>query len=677
MTLSDSVESLSGIGVETAKLLHKLNVYTLHDLLNYYPRKYIDYSKITQIEDLQPGIVSIKVTIDNLMSRYVRAGLHITEATASDATGRVKLVWFNQPYRAKSISPNKAYYVAGVFEFSGRNLSIVNPTLELVSAFPAHTARIIPVYKETKGLKSSTIRKALRQVIHLIDDNADILPAETVKSNDLVSHSAAIQSIHFPDNQKKLDAAKHRMAFGELFELLLASRLIKQEIISSASPAIAFKKSIIDRLLHHLPYQLTNSQKIALWQIYKDLEKPHPMNRLIEGDVGSGKTAVAALAAAMAVSNGYQVAYMAPTELLAGQHFKTFSSIFKSVGKIKSVALLTAGIYSNNKKVVLENIKNGDVGCVVGTHALIQKSVEYHNLGLVIVDEQHRFGVNQRNALMAKSKLMPHLLTMTATPIPRSLALAVYGELDISLMKEKPSNRKPIHTATVPLTERTSFYKSLHKRILAGEQCFVVCPLIDEDETGSHRSVNAVYKELRSIFSDCTVGLLHGKLDSFDKNKTLDDFRDKQIDVLVATTVIEVGVDIPDANIMVIESVEKYGLAQIHQLRGRVGRGNKQGECYLLLSQSGLPSPRIRAVESTDDGFKLAELDLKLRGPGAMYVTYQHGKLDLRMADFTDSKLVRQVASAVDEFMNTNQNLVKYPRLQQRITDLQTVTNLN
>lgn len=677
MTLNDSVESLIGIGQETAKLFRKLDIQTIEDLLHNYPRKYTDYSQISTIQNLQPGPVSIKVSIDMVKSRYARAGLHITEATASDESGKVKLVWFNQPYRSKAIDKNKKYYVAGVFDFSGRNFSIVNPSMELVGAFPAHTARIVPIYKETKGLKSSTIRKAVKQVIHLADERVDILPSIVSKNNKLISYQSAIRSIHFPENQESLEQAKYRMAFVELFELLLASHLIKKEIQTSVSPLISFDKNIIDKLLEQLPYKLTNSQKIALWQIFKDMEKNQPMNRMIEGDVGSGKTAVAALASAMAVSQGFQVAYMAPTELLASQHYQTFVSIFKAIGMSQKVALLTSSIKSGTKKTLLSGVKNGQYGCIIGTHALIQKGVDYHNLGLVIIDEQHRFGVNQRNTLMNKSILMPHLLTMTATPIPRSLALAVYGELDISLMKDKPVGRKPIQTSVVSLNERSDFYKSLHKRITNGEQCFVVCPLIDNAELGTHRSATAIFKELSSIYSDCRVGLIHGKLTSEAKTKTLSEFKSKKIDVLVATTVIEVGVDVPGANIMVIESVEKYGLAQIHQLRGRVGRSNKQGECFLLLSQAGLPSPRIRAIQSTDDGFKLAELDLKLRGPGAMYGTYQHGKLDLRMADFTDTILVKKVAAAVADFMNSNKNLVKYPRLQERILELQTVTNLN
>ena len=677
MVLADSVAVLKGVGPETAKLFHKIGIDTISDLVNYFPRKYNDYSNVTSIEGVQPGNVSLKVKFSHITSKYVRAGLHITQAVAYDTSGRLKVVWFNQPYRLKNIDPKQFYFLAGILEFSGRGFSIINPSIELVNHLPNHTARIVPVYKETKGLTSTIIRKAVNQCTGIITNYEDTLPDIVQRKYKLMKIEEAIKNIHFPTDSSNLEKARYKLAFNELFELIITGMFTKSSIQEYIAPKIIFKKKVVQDILAALPYQLTNAQKKTIWDILKDIDKSKPMNRLVEGDVGSGKTVVAAIASAMAIESNYQVAYMAPTELLATQHAATFKEIFSAIHKESKVCLLTGGITASKKKHIYKEIQEGKYLCVIGTHALIQEKMSFKNLGLVIIDEQHRFGVNQRKQLLDKSNKMPHMLTMTATPIPRSLALVVYGELDVSLINEKPNNRVETQTAIVPLSERSSFYASLKKLIAKGEKCFVVCPLIDENDTINARSANTVFKELSAIIGPGQVSMLHGKMKADAKLDILQKFRESKTKLIVSTTVVEVGVDIPDANIMVIESVERYGLAQIHQLRGRVGRGGKQGKCFLIQSQPGIVSPRIKAILSTSNGFELAELDLKLRGPGAMYGIFQHGKIDLRIADFTDRAMVETVKKAAALVMSEGENLVQYPELLTRISKLQSITNLN
>ncbi|MCA1807580.1 MAG: ATP-dependent DNA helicase RecG, partial [Actinobacteria bacterium] len=435
--------------------------------------------------------------------------------------------------------------------------------------------------------------------------------------------------------------------------------------------------SIAQSIVQNLPFKLTEDQRKAAWQIYQDMQKTQPMNRLLEGDVGSGKTVVAAMATAMAIKHGFQVAFMAPTEILARQHEVTMRSLLAPLGMDKQIGLLTGSLSASIKKQRHQKIADNKLHCIIGTHALISNAVTMHNLGLVIVDEQHRFGVQQRHKLQKTVGYMPHILHMTATPIPRSLALTLYGELDISVLAEKPAGRKPVQTTIHSPNSRAQLYDEVEKKLGDGRQLFVVCPLIEDSEVLKAQSVTEVYKRLKQKdLKSWRIGLLHGKLSHEQKTAVMQDFLEHKLDVLVSTTVIEVGVDVPNATMMIIESADRFGLAQIHQLRGRVGRSEQQSYCYLVLSDSKRPSRRIRAVSEMNDGFRLAELDLELRGPGAIYGTYQHGALDLRIASLADTKLIAAARNAAQEFIDSEQDLLQYKYLYSRVQSLRSVTNL-
>lgn len=677
MKLTDSITDIKGVGPELAKKLATVGIGTIGGLINYYPRRYDDYSHVLPIAQIKPGIVTIRAQILQAKGRYVRRGMHITEAVASDKSGSVRLVWFNQPYRPTAIKHGAEYYISGQFELSYRRLSIMNPSMELVSAFPVSTARIVAIYPETKGLKSLQIRRAMKDTMPFMKLLPETLPLWLVQEHDLTSRSKALMAIHFPANAKELEAAKKRLGFEEVFELTLASLLNKYELASENALKIAFKERLAKEFVSHLPFKLTDAQRRATWQIYKDLEKTQPMNRLLEGDVGSGKTVVATMAALMAMEQSFQVALMAPTELLARQHADTVHKLLEPLGFANQVSLLVGSLSSAQKKLAHTQIKNGSIRLIIGTHALIAEKVDIHSLGLIIIDEQHRFGVEQRKKLQAKAGHALHVLSMTATPIPRSLALTLYGELDISVIDTKPINRQPIITKIASPVERTRVYEKIKEELKVGRQMFVVTPLISESDLSNAASAEKTYEQVKKDFSKYKVGLLHGRLKADEKTRVMAKFVGGELDILVTTTVIEVGVDIPNATVMLIENPERFGLAQIHQLRGRVGRSEHQGYSYLMLSDNQPPTQRLRALESNDDGFKLAELDLELRGPGAIYGTLQHGQLDLRIAKLTDTKLIASARSSAQEFIDKNENLVKYPELNKKVTALRAVTNLN
>jgi ATP-dependent DNA helicase RecG len=678
MTLDSPVGSLKGVGPALEAKFAQLGIMAVADLIDYYPRRYDDYSALSSINMLHPGVVTIQAKITNATGRYVRRGMHITEAIASDDTGSVRLVWFNQPYRANSIKVGVSYYVSGNYELKQQRFSIMNPAVEMASEFPVNTARIIPIYRETKGLGSRQIRDAIKQVMWLIESLPDPLPKAIIAENKLVSYSSAMQTIHFPETSEQLEIARHRLGFEEVFRLSLASLLNKQANQKLVAPPINFEEQLARDFVAELPFKLTDAQKRAIWQIYLDLQKSQPMNRLIEGDVGSGKTVVATMAALMAIKQGWQVALMAPTELLARQHADTIHKLLKPLGMDNIVDFLVGGLSPGQKSKAHASIATGKAQFIIGTQALIQEKVDMHKLALIIVDEQHRFGVEQRKTLMSKAGHMPHVLSLTATPIPRSLALTLYGELDISVIDVKPGGRLPIITKLVSPNSVKPVYDKITQELEAGRQMFVVCPLIKDSEIVVAKSVEKVYEELsKGEFKKWKVALLHGKLKSAEKNQIMTDFVAHKIDILVSTTVIEVGVDVPNASVMMIEGPERFGLAQAHQLRGRVGRSSEQGYCYLMLSDSKAPSRRLRALESSNDGFKLAELDLEIRGPGAIYGTSQSGDLDLRIAKLSDVKLIASARHAAQKIIYDQVNLLQYKQLMAQVTRLQSVTNLN
>lgn len=667
-----------GVGAQLAKKFATLGVHTVVDLIDFYPRRYEDYSHVTTVKFLRPGAVTIQAEIKQVKGRYVRRGMHITEAIASDDTDSVRLVWFNQPYREGAIKTGQPYYISGQYELSHQRFAIMNPSCELVSDFPINTARIVPIYRETKGLSSNQIRRIMRGTLPLMRELPETLPDWLVKQYKIISKSQAIEAMHFPANSDQLEQAKRRLGFEEVFELSLASLLNKYELQQDKALSIPFNEKLAKNFVGHLPFKLTDAQRKVVWRIYQDMQKTSPMNRLVEGDVGSGKTVVATMAALMAVAEGYQVAFMAPTELLARQHAETIYKLLNPLGMHDQVALLVGGIKPKEKAAALAHIKEGNAQFIVGTHALIQEKVDMHKLGLVVIDEQHRFGVEQRKKLMAKAGHMPHLLSLTATPIPRSLALTLYGELDISLLDAKPAGRSPILTEICSPNSRAQLYKKIDAKLQEGRQMFVVCPLITESTNSSANAAEKVFEDLsKRDFKHRRVGLLHGKMKSAEKQAVMERFVRHELDILVSTTVIEVGVDVPNASIMLIEAADRFGLAQLHQLRGRVGRGEHQGYCYLMMSGSAAPPKRLRALAQTGDGFKLAELDLSLRGPGAIYGNMQHGALDLRVAQLTDTRLIAEARAGAQAFIDKLENLQDYPHLADKVTRLRTVTNLN
>lgn len=678
MDLSSPIDNLKGVGEAVARTLAGVGIKSVNDLIDYLPRRYEDYSNTVKIKDLHPGVVTLEAKISQAKGRYVRRGLHITEAIASDKTGSVRLVWFNQPYRAAGIKHGQSYFISGDYQLRRQRFSILNPSVELVSDFPVNTARIIPIYREAKGVKSFTIRKLLREVLSKSTRLPETLPAWIIKQQKLASYSQAIYEMHFPSSGEALAKAKHRLGFEEVFQLTLAALLNKQEVASEKSLAIKFDGTLAKEFVSQLPFELTDAQRKVAWQVFQDMSKPHPMNRLVEGDVGSGKTVVAAMAALMAMAKGFQVAFMAPTEILARQHADTLYKLLASVGHESQVGLLIGSLKPAAKSLMHKQIKSGEVKLIVGTHALISEKVDMHKLGLIIVDEQHRFGVEQRKQLQAKAGHMPHVLHMTATPIPRSLALTLYGELDISVLDELPPGRKPIATKICSPNSRKALNQQIDKLLEAGQQMFVVCPLISDTEISRNLSVEEVFERLaKHEFKHRQVAMLHGKMKADEKDKVMIDFLAGTYDILVSTTVIEVGVDVPNASVMLIEGVECFGLAQIHQLRGRVGRGANQSYCFLMMSDSQAPSQRLRALETTTDGFKLAELDLELRGPGAIYGTIQHGALDLRVAKLTDTKLIAAARQTAQEFIDKKEKLTVYSHLKSKVSALRAVTNLN
>lgn len=678
MKLDSPVSDIKGVGAETARILASLGIKTADDLINNFPRRYDDYSEVIKIAELKPGQVTIEAKISSAKGRYVRRGLHITEAVATDVTGSVRLVWFNQAYRAGALKTDQAYFIGGDFGLHRGRFTINNPSVELASDFPVNTARIIPIYREAKGLKSYTMRKLIRAVLTVSKSLPEHLPAWLVTSQKLTGFHDAVREVHFPSSAASLVKARQRLGFEEVFELTLAALLNKYEFYKEKAIAIPFKEKLARSFVEKLPFKLTDAQRKASWRILQDMSKTQPMNRLLEGDVGSGKTVVAAMAALMAMEENFQVALMAPTEILARQHAENLFSLLSNVGYGHRLALLTGSLKPKVKNQVQAKVASGEVKLIIGTHALISEKVDIHKLGLIIVDEQHRFGVEQRKKLQAKAGHMPHVLHLSATPIPRSLALTLYGELDISVLDQLPPGRKPVKTKICSPNSRRQINDQIDKLLAAGRQMFVVCPLIKETDMAKGLSAEAVYERLsKHDFKHRKVGLLHGQMKSADKEKIMQQFLDGSFDILVSTTVIEVGVDVPNATIMLIEGAERFGLAQIHQLRGRVGRAEHQSYCFLVLSDAKAPNQRLRALETINDGFRLAEIDLQQRGPGAIYGTLQHGLLDLRIADLSDTKLIAAARNTAQKFIEKGEDLDKYGHLAYRVNQLRAITNLN
>lgn len=669
MILEGPVESLKGVGPKTAETLKKAGIKTCKDFFYNLPRDYENFQAATSISDLRPGKVVVKGRIEKLTSRRARKrNLSIVEGFIKDNSGSVKVVWFNQSYRMRQFAEDKEYVFSGLYEFKNGRFQITSPSAALLTDIDEKSG-LTPIYVAHGGLKSGDFRRLLNDSRDKFAEIPDLLPS--VKSG---VRKEALFSSHFPTSEKAIKAAHDYLAYEELFELILASKLNRRENEKLKATPVKFEVSKIREFVLKLPFKLTNAQRRAAWEIFQDMEKNQPMNRLLQGDVGSGKTMVAALSAFEAVNQGFQVAILAPTAILALQHYEGIGPLLGLFG-VKT-ALLTGA--TKQKLALKKQILSGEINVVIGTHALLTDDTEFNNLALVIIDEQHRFGVQQRQKLALKSPsgLAPHLLTMTATPIPRSLQLTIFGDLDVSILDEMPKGRQPVETKILREIEISdNLYPEILKTVKEGQQIYWVCKAIEDKSDVT--SVKSRTRKLQELFPKLKIEFLHGKMKPLEKDEVMGRFSEGKIDILVSTTVIEVGVDVPNASLMIIENAEGYGLAQLHQLRGRVGRGSVKSYCYLLTSGDSTPSRRLRELEKSTDGFYLAEVDLKMRGPGEIYGALQHGVLDLRIASLSDTKLIARARKDADEFLKLGENMLKYKELMDGISKYQQITTLN
>ncbi len=757
LNLATPIEKLPRVGPRFLARLKKLGIMTIKDLLWHFPIRYEDYSRMMPISDIKNSgeIVSIIGQVASVdVVRSWKRRMAIVNAWFEDSSGTIRAVWFNQPYIADSLKEGTLVSLSGKISVDKNGLYLSSPSYERLQNDLTHTGRLVPIYPETEGLTSKYLRFLIKPILAQISAKGgsasggkkmeDPLPQELLKKYNLPSLAKAMQNIHFPENLEETEAAKKRFALEELLLFQLRALRDHRQLQMLKAPQIVFNKEMAVAFVKSLPFELTNDQRIAAYEILQDLARPFPMNRLLNGDVGSGKTVVALMAACQVAAAGYQTVFMAPTEILAKQHFATIKSLTKN--EKTTIGLLTGneakqwsrshsviedprfserksgpideteeaptplgvGIPTVNggekisKKLILKKIADGQIDIIIGTHAVIQKNIKFAKLGLVVIDEQHRFGVSQRMKLIKNQQLVPHLLSMTATPIPRTLALTIYGDLDVSLIKEKPKGRQTIITRLVSQAKRDGAYKFIDQQIEQGRQVFVICPRIDtaaaettKSDTAKARplsqaklvwaEVKAVTEEYgrlaQKVFPQRQVAMLHGRLKAKEKDEIMKKFSAQggsasggknQIDILVSTSVVEVGVDIPNATIMMIESAERFGLAQLHQFRGRVGRGEHQSYCLLFTSNNDIPSTRaLRALEKTDNGFELAEADLKIRGPGEFSGLKQSGLPDFAMASLADIDLIKKARLEARLLLKEDPTLQKYPLLLTRLNEMQ------
>ncbi|EOD00523.1 ATP-dependent DNA helicase RecG [Caldisalinibacter kiritimatiensis] len=670
-----SVQYVKGVGPKRAKKLNRINIETVNDLIYYFPRTYEDRRTIKKIIDCQEGEkATLKVLVcgDSAVNRP-RKGLTITKVPVRDDTGFAYLVWFNQEYFAKRLKKGQTIKVNGKVKKNFKGLEIYNPEITTADKFDNRFDRVLPIYPLTEKLTNNEMIKLISNVLkEYIDLVEDVLPEDIIKNFNLWSIKDALLNIHFPTDRESYTKAKERLAFEELLILQLGLLMIKNKYNIEKS-GIKFKKvQEINEFLSKLPFELTNAQKRVLKEISKDMESDKTMNRLVQGDVGSGKTIIAILAIFKAVKSGYQAVMMAPTEILARQHYESINEMLSEYD-IKC-ELLVGSITNSKKKEILRKIRNGEIDVIVGTHAVIQNNVEFNRLGLAITDEQHRFGVRQRAALSLKGE-NPDVLVMTATPIPRTLALILYGDLDISIIDELPPGRKKVETYAINNNMKLRAYNFVKKQVKEGRQGYIVCPLVEESDSMNIQSATELYEKLsKEYFADLKLGLLHGKMKAKEKDEVMNKFKNGDIDILVSTTVIEVGVNVPNANIMVIENAERFGLAQLHQLRGRVGRGNYQSYCILINeSKNKVARERMRIMERTNNGFIISEKDLELRGPGEFFGTRQHGLPDLKIANiFADMRILKMAQKVANKILERDPHLQdnKYKKLRNKITNM-------
>ncbi len=656
------------IGPKYQAALEKLGIFTVEDLLYHFPSRYQDFTKIKHINELKDGdVVTVKAILGSVQNIFTKNRKRITRAKVLDHTGELDIIWFNQHYIKNSLETGKTYNISGKIGTFDRKICFISPEMEPASdvfsnkkSDTIHTGRLVPIYPETYGVSSKWLRSKINFLLNSETDLKEFLPQEILKENNFTEINKALNTVHFPNTIGESEECKKRFAFEELFIELLNVEKRKNEWSKKVNSK-RFKpfKNEVNKLIESLPFRLTTSQLDALEEITTDLEKPIPMNRLLEGDVGTGKTIIAILASYIAHLNGTRVLYMAPTEILAKQHKETFEKILKDT-------YINIELETGAKKI---KVKDKDWDILIGTHALLFTENNYKNIGLIIIDEQHRFGVEQRGKIVEISKegTTPHLLTMTATPIPRTLALTLYGDLSISVLKDFPFEKRTVTTKVIPEKEREKAYQWIKEK---NEPTFIVCPLIDVSESLSLENVKAAQEEYeilsRGVFKNKKVGLLHGRMKSKEKDEIIEKFRNGEIEILVSTPVIEVGIDVPDATIIVIESAERYGLASLHQLRGRVGRSEKEGFCFAFMSDNSRNSyRRLKYLEELNSGIDLAEIDLKMRGQGDIFGSLQHGFKKLKVADINDLQMLEDAKMEAQKYFP---KLNEYPELLNKLT---------
>ena len=663
--------------------LKEMGIWNIRDLLLYFPRTYEDLSEYKSISHAKDGEkVVVKGRLHGIKIIPTRGRkVKLLKAMFYDSYGyEAEVVWFNQPYLLRTLEMDTDLILAGKVQYKYGKYTIQSPRVEPIKATQIHTSSTVSVYPQHEVITSKWLREKIYPLLNLTKEFEELIPEEILKEEELMGRSEAIKEVHLPSSPEKLKKAQDRLGYEELFLIQVNAVKTKYEWQKSRKEDSLISKIPLDpdfvkQFFETLPFTPTNSQKIAIYEILKDMEKPFPMMRLLEGDVGSGKTIVAVMSILQAVKSGYQTVIMAPTEVLARQHLVSFSNIineFESkfpIGKQINIQLLVGSLKTKDKKSVTDGLHNGQVDIAIGTHALIQDSIKFKNLGLVVIDEQHRFGVHQREVLQKQGS--PHILNMTATPIPRTLAIVAYGDQDLSVLNEMPPGRQEIITKVVPPNDREQVYKFTEDKIQKGEQMYIICPLIDESDTLELKSVKQEFEAMKTRFPHFKIGLLHGKMKADDKNAVMEEFKDNKINILVSTSVIEVGIDVPNSTTMIIEGADRFGLSQLHQFRGRIGRGEKQSYCYLYTeATSGTTVARLKAMVDHTDGFKLAEIDMQMRGPGEVYGIRQSGIPDIKMANLMNGLLLNRVRISAEKVIEDSPDLKKYPLLLEKIIEL-------
>ena len=655
------VNRIKGVGEKTAALFGKINVYTIDDLIRHYPRDYETYDAPVSIRETSPGNVqAVYGQITAIPNVKKVRNLSILNAILKDDNGdSIQLTFFNMPFLKKVLKPGGFYLFRGLVQQRGTHKFMEQPRMFTWDEYRQKSGRLLPRYALTKGLTNQTVQKSVAQALEYYPPEKEYLPQMILQKYPMLSHREAVYALHFPESREELLTARNRMVFEEFFSFLLVLRKNKELAAKTENHFPMYETADTVRFLEQLPFPLTKAQKKVWGELREDMGSPYAMNRLIQGDVGSGKTILAVLALLMCAANGYQGAMMAPTEVLAVQHFETISGYVKKYGIAFRPVLLTGSMTAKEKREAYAKIASGEANLIIGTHALIQEKVEYSSLALVVTDEQHRFGVRQRETLAAKGS-EPHVLVMSATPIPRTLAIILYGDLKVSVIDELPANRLPIKNCVVGTSYRPKAYEFIAKEVAAGRQAYVICPMVEEGESEDLENVVDYTEKLRAALPPSVqVAYLHGKMRPADKNRIMEQFAAKEIDVLVSTTVIEVGINVPNATVMMVENAERFGLAQLHQLRGRVGRGEFQSYCiFISTSDAKETMERLQILNHSNDGFHIASEDLKLRGPGDIFGIRQSGEFAFVLGDiYTDANILKEASDAVEQLLVSDPEL--------------------